>query len=220
MTTLIFPITLTEKNATDYDLPKEFLDEIYFLLKHFDEFCNKHNIQYWVDGGTMLGCMRERGQIPYDNDADVGVFEDAYNKIISLKSELESEPFNYVFKEEAFGCFKILSRNVAIQTSEEVIISPCLDIFMYKEFKDLIIIANEDFRRKFPQCYHMRLDFYPLIKAPYKELGLSCVNNPLPYLNRQYPNWWNTFIYDHKIYNVSEEQLKSVLNNSLEETES
>jgi len=204
MTTIIIPIELNESNIDDYNLPKEFINEIITLLRHFDEFCNKHNLIYWIDAGTMLGAIRDQGHIPYDNDADVGMFQDDFDKFVSRLTELESEPYNYVIHKEVDGFMKIFSRNVAIEESDGTVTSPCLDVIVYKRFKEIVIISNDEVRRKYPQCYHHVNQFNPLVRVHYGDLALTCPNNPLPYLERQYPRWWEKRIYDHKIYNVED----------------
>jgi len=152
MTTVIIPIELNETNIDDYNLPKEFIDEIMLLLENFDNFCTKHNLIYWIDAGTMLGAMRHQGPIPYDNDADVGMLKDDFDKFISLKDELEAEPYNYTVVEEVSGFMKIFSRKVAIENEDGSFVSPCLDVILYTRFKEIIVIANDDIRRKYPQC--------------------------------------------------------------------
>lgn len=41
------------------------------LLTFLDRVCKKHNLTYWLDGGTLLGAMRHGGFIPWDDDTDV-----------------------------------------------------------------------------------------------------------------------------------------------------
>lgn len=41
------------------------------ILAHVDELCTKHHLRYWVCGGTLLGTIRHKGFIPWDDDVDV-----------------------------------------------------------------------------------------------------------------------------------------------------
>ena len=59
------------------------------ILEALDKICRKHNIQYWLACGTLLGARRHGGFIPWDDDLDVIVLQTEYQKLISaLKEEL------------------------------------------------------------------------------------------------------------------------------------
>lgn len=53
-------------------------------LKVFDSFCRKHDIKYSLYAGSLLGAVRHRGFIPWDDDLDVCMSREAYNRFITL----------------------------------------------------------------------------------------------------------------------------------------
>ena len=54
------------------------------VMDEIDSFCREHNIRYFMLGGTMLGSVRHKGYIPWDDDIDIGMFREDYEKFINL----------------------------------------------------------------------------------------------------------------------------------------
>lgn len=54
------------------------------IAEAFDKICSEHDIPYYMLGGTMLGAIRHKGFIPWDDDMDFGVPYEHYNKLISI----------------------------------------------------------------------------------------------------------------------------------------
>jgi lipopolysaccharide cholinephosphotransferase len=52
------------------------------MLKIFDYLCLKHNIKYFMTGGTLIGAVRHQGFIPWDDDLDVGMTRNDYERFI------------------------------------------------------------------------------------------------------------------------------------------
>lgn len=57
------------------------------LFKIADELCRKHNIEYWIDGGTLLGARRNGEFIPWDDDLDLCFLPDDFYRFQSLMRE-------------------------------------------------------------------------------------------------------------------------------------
>lgn len=57
------------------------------MMKIFDLVCKKHNISYWLTGGTLLGAARHKGNIPWDTDNDVEIFLEDYIKFFQIAAK-------------------------------------------------------------------------------------------------------------------------------------
>lgn len=57
------------------------------IAEAFDKICAGHDIPYYMLGGTMLGAIRHKGFIPWDDDMDFGVPFDHYNRLINILEE-------------------------------------------------------------------------------------------------------------------------------------
>lgn len=106
------------------------------LMKLFVRICEKHNLRYYMIGGTMLGAVRHKGFIPWDDDMDVGMPRPDYEKFLLLvRSEL---PEGYDFQDYRQtsdyirGFSKIVNTKVLVTNasfSKEAVLYAWLDIF-------------------------------------------------------------------------------------------
>lgn len=93
------------------------------LLAEFQRVANKHNINYIASGGTMLGAVRHKGFIPWDDDVDIMMLRKDYNKLLSVAEEFEHPYFLQSNRNDKgyFRCFLRLrnSLTTGIQNMEK-----------------------------------------------------------------------------------------------------
>ena len=59
---------------------------VFGIFKEIDRICRKHGLSYYLLGGTMLGAKRHKGFIPWDDDMDVGMPREDYERFLSVAS--------------------------------------------------------------------------------------------------------------------------------------
>ena len=65
------------------------------ILKEVDAVCKENNIQYFLTAGTMLGAVRHNGFIPWDDDVDIGILPEDYEKFLKVCPESLSVDYGY-----------------------------------------------------------------------------------------------------------------------------
>lgn len=72
------------------------------ILQEVNRICEKYNISYWLEGGTLLGAIRHKGFIPWDDDLDISMMQEDYLRFQDVVAR-ELEHTNYIFKKNSFA---------------------------------------------------------------------------------------------------------------------
>ena len=63
-------------------------------FKDFADFCDRHEINYFAIAGSAIGAVRHRGMIPWDDDIDIGMLREDYEKFLKLVPQFLGDQYN------------------------------------------------------------------------------------------------------------------------------
>lgn len=81
--------------------------EIFFLIQRI---CKTYNIQFFAYGGTLLGAIRHHGMIPWDDDIDICMLREDYNKFLQVAVNELEPPFMLQTERTDPGCLTGFAR--------------------------------------------------------------------------------------------------------------
>lgn len=84
-----------ENNSSDENLKK--VQQLSLkCLRRLDEICQKYQITYYLDSGTLIGAIRHHSFIPWDDDIDIAFKREEYNKLLKVPAEEWGKDFQLV----------------------------------------------------------------------------------------------------------------------------
>ena len=134
------------------------------ILDYFDNFCTKHKIRYFVADGTLLGTIRHKGYIPWDDDIDLYMFRDDYNKLLSLENKFSN---NMYFLQSSFND-KIVRNHIQIRKNN----TTCLLKGDFKAKYHCGIFVDIFPMDKVPSNKGERIKFYNHVKRYYNKITM------------------------------------------------
>ena len=114
------------------------------ITRHILDVCKRHELKIWADWGTLLGAVREHGIIPWDDDIDLMMMREDYEKLISLADIEFRHPFflqSFHTEQKYYrghaqvrydGTAAILSSDVDLPFHQGIFV----DIFVYDNIPD------------------------------------------------------------------------------------
>ena len=74
---------------------KEVQHAVLGIMKDIDKVCTENHIKYWLYAGTLIGAVRHNGFIPWDDDLDVAMLREDYERFLKVAPKCLGESLLY-----------------------------------------------------------------------------------------------------------------------------
>lgn len=126
------------------------------LLNAFDDFCNEYDLKYSLSAGTLLGAIRHKGFIPWDDDLDVMMPRGDYNYFLKHFSSWSKNKKIKLVGPRAPNFYMLFSKLIAtdtivVQSDRNIKIGVWMDVFpvdyvkneSYETYKEMMFYAKQ-----------------------------------------------------------------------------
>lgn len=170
------------------------------IAKEFDRICTKYNIPYYMIGGTLLGAIRHKGFIPWDDDMDFGVPINYYEKLVSVLGSELKYPYRLCSYKNSKGC---LTPYAKIEDVTTCIVDKCQNLPINEQIGlnidlfPLVYCERNIICRVFTLVYHLFSKIYAesMTSSKKKRLVKRILRKIFPVSKRKFQDliWKLTF---------------------------
>lgn len=168
------------------------------LLKEFKRICDKHNIEYWLDYGSLLGAQRHGGFVPWDDDLDVSMDKENLDKFKNIVDEEINPKYKFKFYITCYNRLLFSEDNGAF-----------IDIYEYSSNNSRYRL-NDDKPGFLSDIYSTPYNIlFPLKSIKFEDTYVKCPNDIDTYLRIKYGNYELLPKFAHQVsgHNLIEEYL-------------
>lgn len=162
---------------------------LYNLIEYFDKFCTNHKIEYWLCSGTLLGAIRHKGIIPWDDDIDICMTQTAYDKLLRADIVTNMKKDGYLIKTIPGPYIKFGKTNTAGGVHG---FAAWIDIFVMKAIEDKYVYTQSHHRELWPNEFFHKSELFPIKRSKFGKLNLPCPRYSKSYLKRAYGKKWRS----------------------------
>lgn len=184
------------------------------ILKVLDKFCKDNDISYVLYAGTLLGAIRHKGYIPWDDDVDIAMDRENFDKFEDLmsKSSLLEEGYsfqsNVYSKDYALPFSKVRSNTMNIKenvvSTQKGFIGPWVDIFVLDNVPNDKDLREKQFRKVY--FYQKLISFFLLTRVTENNKGIKkfikhLIETTNKHLYKYY--FFLNFLYKRRLYHMT-----------------
>ena len=206
-----------------YYISEETKSQLIHIIKTFHNLASKHKLEYWIDGGTILGAIRHNGFIPWDDDIDLSILNKNSHLLKKIFNELKKYNLSYTKTFYGYKIFhingtkikrnmwrehkmKFKKKNPSVK-GRALIAQGASKTYkrtkkvLYEKYRypslDIFLthIKNNNivYKNQWEKCTYTYDELYPLRKYKFEKLKLYGPNNPTNYFNKCYGTDWDKY---------------------------
>jgi len=187
--------TFYKKHSVSFDSQSE--KKAIDLLYSVNKILKKSNVSYWIEGGTLLGAIRDKKLIPWDHDLDLGLKFINQIQMANLIKNLKKEFYVSIKKFQEKKDLWILGdyRVIKIYPRKNIFFKSdlCLDLFVYylgrldesKEEVYKYVVWDRN-------AYHKKEFFDTIEQIEFYGKTIPVPSNPEKFLEVKYGSNWKT----------------------------